>query len=540
MRRVLLVCSRSGALRRCLMAFAALVWFVGPTAHADTYSYDANGRLRAVTNASGNSSQYNYDALGNLQSIVAVPAGQLAIFSFLPNHGPVGTSVTLQGQGFNATASSDSVSFNGTAAVVGSATANQLIVTVPAGATTGPVKVTVGSATATSADAFVVTGDSGGAPAISSFSPAVANAGTPITVNGSGFISAAGPTQAGVNLDTATVVPAGNTQLTFPVPAATGSGPVTVSTPYGTAQSAQALIVVPTAVGASNVVTTAQLTAGAAPTALSIGTANKYAAAIFQGNAGQWPSLQFSQLNTTPAAGWLNISVYDPSGQDIYNASIANPAQQSNDMSAHLAQLAMTGTYTLVMTPASGATASFSVALQSDPMISPVTHMIPITVSVPGQTQRAIYQAADGDNIGIGMTNVAMTPSAGSMIGASLYSADGNTVDSSGAICGAPGSYPCSGWARNLAAGFYGVVVGNSNGVEISVACDMAEQLRYGRCAVAVRHTRCAEHQTGCGAGDAARLCGKGIRGFCDACRPAGRASRDHGWGRFRDFRRDY
>lgn len=464
MRLVSRLSSRSGAVRRCLMIFAALALLAGTAANADTYNYDANGRLRAVTDTSGNSSQYNYDALGNLQSIVAVPSGQLAIFSFLPNHGSVGTSVTIQGQGFSSTASANGVTFNGTAAVVSSATANQLVAAVPPGASSGPISVTVGSTTATSADSFVVTGDSGGAPTISSFSPAVANAGMSVTVNGSGFIAAAGPTQAGVNLDTATVTPASNTQLTFPVPTATGSGPVTVSTPFGTAQSAQALIVVPTSVGASNVVTTAQLTAGAAPTALSINTANKYAVAIFQGSAGQWPSLQFSQLNTTPAAGRLNISVYDPSGQDIYNASIANPAQQSNDMSAHLAQLAMTGTYTLIMTPASGATGSFSVALQSDPMIDPVTHMVPITVSVPGQTQRAIYQAADGDYIGIGMTNVAMTPSANSMIDASLYSADGYTVDRVGAICGAPGYYQCSGWARNLAAGFYGVVVGTYEG----------------------------------------------------------------------------
>ena len=34
--------------------------------HAASYVYDANGRLRAVTNAAGQTSEYVYDALGNV------------------------------------------------------------------------------------------------------------------------------------------------------------------------------------------------------------------------------------------------------------------------------------------------------------------------------------------------------------------------------------------------------------------------------------------------------------------------------------------
>jgi hypothetical protein len=49
------------------------------------------------------------------------------------------------------------VSFNGTAATISSATATQLTVTVPNGATTGTINVTSPQGTATSSASYVVT-----------------------------------------------------------------------------------------------------------------------------------------------------------------------------------------------------------------------------------------------------------------------------------------------------------------------------------------------------------------------------------------------
>lgn len=75
--------------------------------------------------------------------------GVPAITSITPTQGAALIQDTIYGQNFSTTASSNSVSFNGTPAGVLSATATRLIVTVPQNGTTGPVRVTVGGQTAT-------------------------------------------------------------------------------------------------------------------------------------------------------------------------------------------------------------------------------------------------------------------------------------------------------------------------------------------------------------------------------------------------------
>jgi YD repeat-containing protein len=141
--------------------------------HAQTqpiqYYYDDLGRLVTMVDSSGNVVTYTYDAVGNITQIKrsTVTAGSLAIFDFNPQQGPPGTAVTIRGQGFSATPSSDVVKFHGRVARVSSATTTTLVATVPAGATTGPISVTLGGITATSSTNFVVPR----IPSINSVSP---------------------------------------------------------------------------------------------------------------------------------------------------------------------------------------------------------------------------------------------------------------------------------------------------------------------------------------------------------------------------------
>jgi YD repeat-containing protein len=83
------------------------------------YFYDDLGQLIRAVDQNGNVATYTYDAVGNLLSITRStlpPSNGLAILNFTPQSGPVGQSVTIQGQGFSATASSNTVQFNGVAA----------------------------------------------------------------------------------------------------------------------------------------------------------------------------------------------------------------------------------------------------------------------------------------------------------------------------------------------------------------------------------------------------------------------------------------
>jgi gliding motility-associated-like protein len=79
------------------------------------------------------------------------------ITSFTPALGPIGTTVTITGTNFSTIPASNTVRFNGTAAVVSASTATSITTTVPAGATTGTISVTVGGNTATSTTDFTVT-----------------------------------------------------------------------------------------------------------------------------------------------------------------------------------------------------------------------------------------------------------------------------------------------------------------------------------------------------------------------------------------------
>jgi YVTN family beta-propeller protein len=65
----------------------------------------------------------------------------VALASIAPSKGVIGMTVSLNGKGFAPEPANNTVSFNGTAAVVSEASATQLVVTVPQGATSGPVSV---------------------------------------------------------------------------------------------------------------------------------------------------------------------------------------------------------------------------------------------------------------------------------------------------------------------------------------------------------------------------------------------------------------
>jgi 6-phosphogluconolactonase len=114
------------------------------------YFYDSNHRLIRVLDSSGNLVEYVYDQDGNPTQITrsVIAANSLTILNIVPQRGIVGQSITIQGQNFGATIAANTVSFNGVQATVTFASSTQLTVTIPTGATTGPVSVTVSGSTA--------------------------------------------------------------------------------------------------------------------------------------------------------------------------------------------------------------------------------------------------------------------------------------------------------------------------------------------------------------------------------------------------------
>jgi gliding motility-associated-like protein len=97
------------------------------------------------------------DDLGTLFKYVLATPEVPTIASFTPTSGPVATTVTITGAHFSTNPASNIVFFGATRATVSAATATQLTVTVPAGATYNPITVSVSGLIAQSDNSFTPT-----------------------------------------------------------------------------------------------------------------------------------------------------------------------------------------------------------------------------------------------------------------------------------------------------------------------------------------------------------------------------------------------
>jgi len=156
-----------------------------------------------------------------------VAPGTPTITSFTPFNGPVGTSITITGTNFSATAVSNAVKFNGTVAVVTASTATSITTSVPAGATTGKITVDVGGLIGTSTTDFQVT--VANTPTITSFTPTSGAIGTVVTITGTNFSATPANNTVQFNGTSATVTASTTTSITTTVPTGSTTGPVTVS-----------------------------------------------------------------------------------------------------------------------------------------------------------------------------------------------------------------------------------------------------------------------------------------------------------------------
>ena len=201
------------------------------------YIYDDLGRLSKVIDPSGNVATYIYDPLGNILEIRHSVIEPLAIFGFTPSRGAPSDTVTIDGRGFSAVEVDNTVTFNGATAVVEDASAEQLTVIVPAGATTGPISVQVGANITTSDTNFIVL------PGINSITPNYILAGTadrPIQItgaqlNGATFSFQPETIPSAISIDSATVGSSGTSAslVVSSNPDFTGSYVLIADTPTG-------------------------------------------------------------------------------------------------------------------------------------------------------------------------------------------------------------------------------------------------------------------------------------------------------------------
>ncbi len=138
----------------------------------------------------------------------------------------VGTTVTIYGTNFRTSIADNTVSFNGTAAIVEEATAMSLTTTVPTGATTGDVTVTTNGLTSVG---FPFTVAIPIIPTITSIDPISGNIGETVTITGTDFSTTPEDNIVSFNGIQAEVTASTATSITTTIPAGASTGNVTVT-----------------------------------------------------------------------------------------------------------------------------------------------------------------------------------------------------------------------------------------------------------------------------------------------------------------------
>ncbi len=258
-------------------------------------STTARVRVEAVGNIFFDISNTNF----SITAALPVPS----ISSFTPASGPEGTVVIITGANLTG---ATGVSFNNVNAVaftVNSGT--QVTATVPAGGTTGLVRVITPAGTATSATNFTVT------PTILSFTPTSGPVGTVVTITGTTFT---GATVKSFNNAAASFTVNSATQITATVPAGATTGLLQVTTPAGTAVSATNFVVVP----APTVTSFTPVTGPVGTVVVIAGSDFTGATAVrFNGlNAASFTVNNANQITATVATGTTTglVSVTTPGG----------------------------------------------------------------------------------------------------------------------------------------------------------------------------------------------------------------------------------
>ncbi|MCA8205128.1 IPT/TIG domain-containing protein [Burkholderia sp. AU33545] len=368
---------------------------------ASTYnlSYDELGRLVGVVDDGGNTAAYNYDALGNIVSIWRGNSA-VSIVAFSPGSGPAGANVTISGAGFSTTASQNTVAFNGTTATIVSATLNQLVVTVPAGATTGPISVTSPAGSATSTNSFSVV--SGQAPTITSFTPTIGGAGTTVSITGANFRATTIDDNVVLNTRVTKVSSATTTTIGTTVPPFSTSGHFGITTPYGQATSSQDFFVPPGTHVVADVAVTGRMAMGSSQS-VTLSTANQIGMILFDGTAGQRATLLITSSSfgscSTGTIQILNIDGTVAGTTNLCNGTLLTPVA-----------LPVTASFTIVISPSANTTGSVTFSLISVPpdptaTITPGGPAVTLGTTTVGQNMSLTFSGTAGQRVSLLTTN---------------------------------------------------------------------------------------------------------------------------------------
>lgn len=147
------------------------------------------------------------------------------------------------------------------------------------------------------------------------------------------------------------------------------------------------------------------------PQNVTLDVPGEHALLTFAATAGQNATLHLNGVTTTPAGKSLTMMVYNPSGSAISSPSTTSQTTLSlQGLSA--------GTYSVVLVPQHASLANATITLAQEVGGSVTTGSATQTYStnVPQQHAYFTFSAAAGDDVGLAITNLAITPSTSNVV----------------------------------------------------------------------------------------------------------------------------
>ena len=362
--------------------------------------HDAAGRLVAAIDPATSTAVYTYDPAGNILSVTRRPSSSLSVLQISPDLGPPGTLVSIWGTGFAAAASRDAVHFGSVPAVVISASATTLVARVPAGVHQGSVTVAVGSRSARSSQTFRYVAPP---PRIGGVSPGVINPGSLVHIHGTGFSPAPDDDKVVIGQEFATVMAAAPTDLTVSIPTGPSfSGPVSVTTPEGSAEGPDEFVT-PPGFSAGDIGYVGRLANGK-PTTVVLAAPGKIALLAVASSGNQ--SLSVNATNSSLHAGTLIVLA--PGGQLLPEGGTLNLSGGNNAGFMEPENLVERGTYVIRVRAAGGSTGRvtltpYYVINQTGP-IKPDGTPVASSITTPGQQSLFSFLGTAGQHVTVDLT----------------------------------------------------------------------------------------------------------------------------------------
>src|SRR5438309_1584293 len=327
----------------------------------------------------------------------APPTNNPLITNFTPTSGPVGASVNIGGTNFTG---ATAVTFNGIAASFTVTSDTAIQAPVPTGATTGPLSVTAPGGRATSVATFTVLS----APTITSFTPTSGQVGTGVTISGASFTAATAVRFNGIAANFSVISDAAIYTI---VPTGATTGPLSVTTPQGTATSASSFTVTasaptlsslslsPTSVTGGSSSTGTVTLSGPAPSGgavVALSSSNTSVATVpasvtVPGNA---TSATFT-VSTSPVSTTTSVTISGSYNGTTLSASLTVTPAPPTLSSLSLSPTSVTGGSSSTGTGTLSGPAPSGGAVVSLSSNNPGVASVPASVTVPGNATSATF-----------------------------------------------------------------------------------------------------------------------------------------------------